>query len=113
MVHWHGSIRSFRRLIRHSFKGPVSPSSRAPGLRGIITCSVRISSSRLAAAGCTVGTGPIEETRPGDLVSFPPGEKHWHGTTPTTAMTHIAIQEKLDGKVIDWMEPVSDEQYQK
>ena len=55
--------------------------------------------------------GPIEEIRPGDVVWFPPGEKHWHGATPTTAMTHIAIQEKLDGKVVDWMEQVSDEQY--
>jgi quercetin dioxygenase-like cupin family protein len=57
--------------------------------------------------------GPIEEIRPGDVVSFAPGEKHWHGATPTTAMTHIAIQEALDGKVVDWMEKVSDEQYQK
>jgi quercetin dioxygenase-like cupin family protein len=55
--------------------------------------------------------GPIEEIRPGDVVWFPPGEKHWHGATPTTAMTHIAIQESLDGKVVDWMEKVSDEEY--
>jgi quercetin dioxygenase-like cupin family protein len=55
--------------------------------------------------------GPIEEIRPGDVVWFSPGEKHWHGATPTTAMTHIAIQEKRDGKVVDWMEQVSDEQY--
>ena len=55
--------------------------------------------------------GPVEEIRPGDVVWFPPGEKHWHGATPTTAMTHIAIQEALDGKVVDWMEKVSDEQY--
>ena len=57
--------------------------------------------------------GPIEEIRPGDVVWFPPGEKHWHGASPTTAMTHIAIHEKLDGKVVDWMEPVSDEQYRR
>jgi quercetin dioxygenase-like cupin family protein len=56
--------------------------------------------------------GPIEEIRPGDVVSIAPGEKHWHGAAPTTAMTHIAIQEQLDGKVVDWMEKVSDEQYQ-
>ena len=56
--------------------------------------------------------GPIEPIRPGDVVWFPPGEKHWHGATATTAMTHIAIQENLDGKVVDWMEKVSDEQYQ-
>ena len=56
--------------------------------------------------------GPIEEIRPGDVVWFAPGEKHWHGAAPTTAMTHIAIQEQLDGKAVDWMEKVSDEQYQ-
>jgi quercetin dioxygenase-like cupin family protein len=56
--------------------------------------------------------GPIEKIRPGDVIWFPPGEKHWHRATPTTAMTHIAIQEKLDGKTVDWMEKVSDEQYQ-
>jgi quercetin dioxygenase-like cupin family protein len=55
--------------------------------------------------------GPVEEIRPGDVVWFPPGEKHWHGASPATAMTHIAIQEGLDGKVVDWMEKVSDEQY--
>ena len=55
--------------------------------------------------------GAIEEIRPGDVVWIPPHEKHWHGATPTSAMTHIAIQEKLDSKVVDWMEPVSDEQY--
>jgi quercetin dioxygenase-like cupin family protein len=55
--------------------------------------------------------GPIEEIRPGDVVWIPPGEKHWHGATATTAMTHIAIQEQLDGKAADWMEKVSDEQY--
>ena len=51
--------------------------------------------------------GPIEEIRPGDVISIPPGEKHWHGASPTTAMTHIAIQEYLDGKAADWMEKVS------
>lgn len=55
--------------------------------------------------------GPIEEIRPGDVVWFPPGEKHWHGASPATAMTHMALQEVLDGKVVDWMEKVSDEQY--
>jgi len=57
--------------------------------------------------------GPIEEIRPGDVVWFAPGEKHWHGATPTAAMTHIAIQEALDGKVVEWMEKVSDEQYKR
>ena len=55
--------------------------------------------------------GQIEEIGPGDVVWFAPGEKHWHGATPTTAMTHIAIQEELNGKVVDWMEQVSDQEY--
>jgi len=57
--------------------------------------------------------GPVEEIRPGDVVWFPPGEKHWHGATPNTAMTHIAIQEALDGKAVEWLEHVSDAQYRK
>ena len=56
--------------------------------------------------------GPIEQIRPGDVVWIPPGEKHWHGATTTTPVTHLAIQEHLNGKVVDWMEQVSDEQYQ-
>ena len=55
--------------------------------------------------------GPIEEIRPGDIVWIAPGEKHWHGATSTTAMTHIAIAEKLDGSAVDWMEKVSDDRY--
>jgi quercetin dioxygenase-like cupin family protein len=55
--------------------------------------------------------GPVEEIRPGDVVICPAGVKHWHGASPTTAMTHIAIQEAKDGKVVDWLEKVSDEQY--
>ena len=55
----------------------------------------------------------VAEIRPGDVVWFPPGEKHWHGASPTTAMTHIAIQEASDGKVVEWMEHVTDEQYKK
>jgi quercetin dioxygenase-like cupin family protein len=56
--------------------------------------------------------GPIEDIRPGDVVWFPAGEKHWHGATASTAMSHIAIAEKLDGKAVDWMEKVTDQQYQ-
>lgn len=56
--------------------------------------------------------GPIEEIRPGDVVTVGPNEKHWHGASPTTAMTHIAIQESLDGKAVEWLEKVTDEQYQ-
>jgi quercetin dioxygenase-like cupin family protein len=55
--------------------------------------------------------GPVEEIRPGDVVWFPPGEKHWHGATATSGMTHIAIQEALDGGAVEWLEPVTDEQY--
>jgi quercetin dioxygenase-like cupin family protein len=57
--------------------------------------------------------GPVEEVRPGDVVWFPPGLRHWHGASPATAMTHIAIQESLNGKNVDWLEKVSDEQYRR
>lgn len=69
----------------------------------------------IVTAGCGLAQrwgGPIEEIRPGDVIWFPPGEQHWHGATSTTAMTHIAIQERLEGKTLDWMEKASDEQYQ-
>ncbi|PYP60937.1 MAG: cupin domain-containing protein [Gemmatimonadetes bacterium] len=55
--------------------------------------------------------GPIEQIRPGDVIWIPPGEKHWHGATATTAVTHVAIQEHLKGEVVDWMEKVTDDQY--
>ena len=68
----------------------------------------------------TVGCGwvqregdPIEEVHPGDVVWFPAGERHWHGATPTTAMTHIALQEQLDGKLVEWLEKVSEDQYRR
>ena len=67
-------------------------------------------------AGCGLvqcWDGPIKEIRPGDVVWIQPSEKHWHGATVTTAMTHIAIQEQSNGKIADWMEKVSDEQYQR
>lgn len=57
--------------------------------------------------------GPVQEIRPGDVVWIPPGEKHWHGASPTEAMTHVAFQEPLNGHFVDWMEKVSDEQYKK
>ncbi|MEO8334770.1 MAG: cupin domain-containing protein [bacterium] len=56
--------------------------------------------------------GPVEQIMPGDVISFAPGERHWHGASPTTAMTHIAVHEALDGKTVDWLEKVSDAQYQ-
>jgi len=71
--------------------------------------------SLIVTAGCGWTQrqgGPREEIRPGDVVWIPPGEKHWHGATATAAMTHIAIQEMLDGKAVDWMEKVTDQQYQ-
>ena len=69
----------------------------------------------VVTAGCGLAQrwgGPLEQIRPGDVVRFPPGEKHWHGAAPTTAMTHIALVEMLNGQTTDWMEKVSDEQYQ-
>jgi len=68
----------------------------------------------VVTAGCGLAQragGPIETIRPGDVVWFAPGEKHWHGATPTTAMTHIAVQERLNGKAVDWMEQVSAGEY--
>jgi quercetin dioxygenase-like cupin family protein len=68
----------------------------------------------IVTAGCGLAQregGPVEEIRPGDVVWFPPGEKHWHGAAPTVAMTHLAIQEQLDGQTVDWLEHVSDAQY--
>ena len=56
--------------------------------------------------------GPLEEIRPGDVVTVGPNEKHWHGASPTTAMTHLALQETLDGKAVEWLEKVTDDQYQ-
>ncbi len=68
----------------------------------------------VVTAGCGLTQrwdGSVEEIRPGDVVWIPPGEKHWHGAAPTTAMTHIAIQEQIDGKQVEWLEKVSDEQF--
>jgi quercetin dioxygenase-like cupin family protein len=70
----------------------------------------------IVTAGCGRARregGPIEEIHPGDVVWIPPNEKHWHGAAPATAMTHIAIQEALDGEAVEWMEKVSDEDYKK
>ena len=87
-------------------------------MTGVQTCALPISLGQtlIVTSGCGRAQhwgGPIEEILPGDVVWFAPGEKHWHGAAPTTAMTHIAIQEKLDGKTVDWLEKVSDEEYQK
>jgi quercetin dioxygenase-like cupin family protein len=98
------------RLIQHAFAAPVSRSNlaRAAWHTHPLGQKLIVTSGR---GWVQAWEGPVEEIHPGDVVWFPPGEKHWHGATPTTAMTHIAIQEALDGKVVDWMEQVSDEQY--
>ncbi len=70
------------------------------------TLIVTAGRGRAQRLGC-----PIEEIHAGDVIWFPPGEKHWHGASPTTAMTHLAIQESLDGRAVDWLEPVTDAQY--
>ena len=70
------------------------------------TLIVMTGSGRVQRAG-----GPVEEIHPGDVVWFPPGEKHWHGAGPTTGMSHIAVQEQLDGKTVEWLEQVSNEEY--
>ena len=124
------------RLTHPSGQGPPGPS---PGAGPCDPCGVAPARARVSAAlvtfepgartaghthplgqtlivtaGCGRAQrwdGAIEEIRPGDVVWIPPGEKHWHGAAPTTAMTHIAIQEYLDGKAVDWMEQVSDPEY--
>ncbi len=68
----------------------------------------------IVTSGCGLAQregGPVEEIRAGDIVWFEPGEKHWHGAAPSTAITHLAIAESLDGRAVDWLEKVSDEQY--
>jgi hypothetical protein len=105
------SIRFFRHLIGHVLEVQPSRSSRGHGLRGI---HIPLGHALVVTAGlgrAQRDAGAIAEIRPGDVAWFSPGEKHWHGVFPTTAMTHIAIQEKLDGKTVDWLEHVSEEQY--
>jgi quercetin dioxygenase-like cupin family protein len=100
---------------------PVSPPSRAAGNAVTFEPGARtawhthpLGQVLIVTMGCGRAQregGPIEEIRPGDVVVFAPGEKHWHGAAPATAMTHIAIQEALDGKAVEWMDKVTDEQY--
>ena len=113
MVHRHGAHRPAVPGDRR----PRAPAGNAvtfePGAR-TAWHTHPLGQTLIVTAGCgrvQREGGPIEEIRPGDVVWFAPGEKHWHGAAPTTAMTHIAIQEALDGKAVDWMEKVSDEQY--
>lgn len=107
----------------------VDPLSSAPDPARVVCASVTfepgartawhthpLGQTLIVTAGCgwvQREGGPVEEIRPGDVVWFAPGEKHWHGASATTAMTHIAVQEKLDGRTVDWLEKVSDEQYRR
>jgi len=106
----------------------IDPFSQAPAPARVSVASVTfepgartawhshpLGQTLIVTAGCGKTQrwdSPLEEIRPGDVVWIPPGEKHWHGAAPTTAMTHISIVEQLEGKSADWMEHVSDEQYQ-
>jgi mannose-6-phosphate isomerase-like protein (cupin superfamily) len=111
MVHRHGSRGS-----NVSGGRPVTPQRRSSYFRTWWPDHVALGQTLIVTSGLgwvQCAGGPIEEIRPGDVVWFPPGEKHWHGATATTAMTHIAITESLNGKNVDWMEKVSDEQYRK
>jgi quercetin dioxygenase-like cupin family protein len=100
---------------------PVAPPARAAGNAVTFEPGARtawhahpLGQILIVTAGCGRAQrdgGPVDEIRPGDVVVFAPGEKHWHGAAPTTPMTHIAIQESLDGKAVEWMEHVTDEQY--
>ena len=101
-----------RRTIQHARLAPVSRSSRRARTP---RHTHPLAQAPIVTAGCDLAQrsgGSIEQIRPGDVISLAPGQKHWHGATASTAMTHIAIQEQLDGKTVDWMEQVSDEQYQ-
>lgn len=100
---------------------PVTPPARAAGNAVTFEPGARtawhthpLGQILIVTAGCGRAQragGPVEIIRPGDVVRFDPGEKHWHGAGPTTGMTHIAIQESLDGRGVDWLEPVSEAQY--
>jgi quercetin dioxygenase-like cupin family protein len=113
VVHWDGA---YHPLFQASDPALVSGASVTfePGARTAWHAHP-LGQTLIVTAGCGWAQkhwgGAIQEIRPGDVVWFAPSEKHWHGATPTTAMTHIAIQEKKNGKVVDWMEQVSDEQY--
>lgn len=118
-----GSAEYFTGAVRINSLFPVRPPARAaansvtfePGAR-TAWHTHPLGQTLVVTAGCgwaqTEG-GPLEEIHPGDVIWFPPGVKHWHGATPTTAMTHIAIQEAQDGKMVEWLEKVAEEQYRR
>jgi len=106
----YASIRYSKQMLRpaHPAQGTFEPGART------LWHTHPLGHTLIVTAGCgrVQREGrPTEEIRPGDVIWFPPNEKHWHGAAPATAMTHIAIQEALDGKVVDWMEKVSDDEY--
>ncbi|MDQ2766516.1 MAG: cupin domain-containing protein [Gemmatimonadota bacterium] len=116
-----GPAEWFTGTVRIDPQFPVRPPARAaanavtfePGAR-TAWHTHPLGQTLIITSGCGRAQregGAIEEIRPGDVVWFEPGEKHWHGASPTTALTHTAIQESLDGKNVEWMEKVSDEQY--
>ena len=113
MVHWHGPYRPPVQGARPCARQWRQRHVFEPGAR-TAWHTHPLGQTLIVTAGSGLAHregGPVEQIRPGDVVWFAPGEKHWHGAAPTTAMTHIAIAEALDGKVVDWMEPVSDAQY--
>lgn len=117
-----GSTDYFTGSVRIDFLFQANEPARAAGASVTFEPGSRtawhthpLGQTLIVIAGCGLAQrwdGPVEEIRPGDMVWFPPGEKHWHGATATTAMTHIAIQEQLGGKTVEWMEKVSEVQYQ-
>ncbi len=118
-----GPAEWFTGTVRIDPLFPVNAPARAAGASVTFEPGARtawhihpLGQTLIVTAGCgwvQREGGPIEEIQPGDVIWFPAGEKHWHGATPTTAMTHIAIQEQLDGKLVEWMEQVSDDQYRR
>ncbi|PAW74810.1 MAG: cupin [Opitutia bacterium Tous-C4FEB] len=116
-----GSANWFTGVVRIDPLFPATAPARAAGNRVTFEAGARtawhthpLGQTLIVTAGSGRAQrwgGPIEEIHPGDVVWFPPGEKHWHGASPTSAMTHLAIQEHLDGKAVDWMAPVTDLEY--
>jgi quercetin dioxygenase-like cupin family protein len=116
-----GAAENFTGSVRIDTLFTANPPSRASGGRVTFEPGARtawhthpLGQTLIVTAGSgwvQPWGGPTEEIREGDIVWIPPSQKHWHGATATTRMTHIAIQESLDGKSVDWMEKVTDEQY--
>jgi hypothetical protein len=107
---WFASTRCSQRSLRREESATLSPSSPARAPPGI---PHPLGQVLIVTAGCGRAQregGPVEEIKPGDVVHIAPGEKHWHGAAPTTAMTHIAIVEELNGAYVEWLEKVSDDE---